>query len=70
MAFSPRKATTTVYLTDGFDGYEELLGRLGRHTTSKACLYLPSLAAVDHDALRELVRRSFDHESDGATPTS
>ena len=67
VAFSPRKAATTVYVLDGFDGYEDLLGRLGRHRTGKGCLYLSSLAAVDQDVLRELVRRSFDHARDEST---
>ena len=64
VGFSPRKGATTVYVLDGFDGYEDLLGRLGRHRTGKSCLYLSSLAAVDQDVLRELVRRSFAHGSD------
>ncbi len=59
VGFSPRKGATTLYLLEGFDGYEDLLGRLGKHRTGKSCLYLSSLAAVDHDVLRELVRCSF-----------
>lgn len=58
VGFSPRKAALTLYVMDGVDGYEDLLGRLGKHTTSKACLYLPSLAAVDQQVLRELVTRA------------
>jgi hypothetical protein len=53
--FSPRKRALTVHLADGFDGREELLGRLGPHTTGKACLYLKRLDAVDRDVLRALV---------------
>ena len=66
VAFSPRKGATTVYVLDGFDGYEDLLGRLGRHRTGKGCLYLSSLAAVDQDVLRELVRRSVAHGRHGS----
>ena len=58
VGFSPRKAALTLYVMDGVDGYEDLLGRLGKHKTSKACLYLPSLAAVDQQVLRELVTRA------------
>ena len=61
VAFSPRKANLTLYVMPGFDGYEELLGRLGKFTTGKSCLYLKRLADVDEAVLRELVRRSADH---------
>ena len=56
--FSPRKKELTVYVMAGFDGFEELLGRLGRHKVGKSCLYLRSLADVDLAVLEELVRRS------------
>lgn len=57
--FSPRKASTTVYLPDGFDQRGELLARLGPHTTSVSCLYIKRLADVDLDVLAELVRASY-----------
>ncbi len=38
-----------------------------RHRTGKSCLYLSSLAAVDQDVLRELVRRSFASGRDEPT---
>ncbi len=59
VGFSPRKAATTVYVVDGFDGYRDLLDRLGPHSTGKACLYLTRLDDVDLTALEELVRRSY-----------
>lgn len=59
--FSPRKAALTVYLAQGFDGREVLLGRLGPHTTGKSCLYLKRLDAVDLDVLRALVESSYRH---------
>ncbi len=67
VGFSPRKGATTLYVHDGFDGYEDLLGRLGRHRTGKSCLYLSSLSAVDQDVLREFVRRSFASGRDEPT---
>lgn len=57
--FSPRKASTTVYLADGFDGYADQLAHLGPHTLGKSCLYIKDLATVDLDVLEELVRRSY-----------
>jgi hypothetical protein len=59
VGFSPRKQNLTLYLTGGFDGYTELLGRLGKHSTGKSCLYVKKLADVDADVLRELVTRSY-----------
>ena len=56
--FSPRKKDLTVYVMAGFEGYDELMGRLGRHKTGKSCLYLRSLADVDLAVLEELVRES------------
>jgi hypothetical protein len=59
--FSPRKSALTVYLNDGFEGRQELLDRLGPHTTGASCLYLKRLDAVDLDVLRELVASSYRH---------
>lgn len=59
LGFSPRKQDLTIYLMPEFDGRAELLARLGRHRTGKACLYLKRLADVDRGVLRELVRESL-----------
>ena len=59
--FSPRKQDLTIYITAGFDGYGELLGKLGKHKTGKACLYINRLEDVDLSTLKELVRRSVEH---------
>ncbi|MBP8950281.1 MAG: DUF1801 domain-containing protein, partial [Candidatus Promineofilum sp.] len=59
-AFSPRKANLTLYITPGFERYEELLGRLGKFTTGKSCLYVKRLSDVDEATLRELVRQSVE----------
>jgi hypothetical protein len=61
VGLSPRKQSLTLYIVEGFAGYAELLARLGRHTLGKSCLYLPRLSDVDLDALRDLVRASYDH---------
>ncbi len=57
--FSPRSGSTTVYFPLGFDGLEDLLPPLGRHTTGVSCLYLTRLDAVDVEVLEEMVRRSY-----------
>jgi hypothetical protein len=59
LGFSPRKASTTVYLADGFDAYADELARLGPHSLGKSCLYLKDLSTVDLGVLEEMVRRSY-----------
>lgn len=61
VGFSPRTGSTTLYIMDGFDEYDELLGRLGKHSTGKSCLYIKRLDQVETDVLEEIVRRSVDH---------
>jgi hypothetical protein len=69
VGLSPRKAALTLYLSSGFDGADELLGRLGPHSIGKSCLYLKRLSAIDQDVLRELVGDAFAH-LDGRTLTT
>jgi hypothetical protein len=58
--FSPRKQSLTLYIMGGLEGHENLLGKLGKHRTGAACLYINRLADVDVDVLRELIRISFE----------
>ncbi len=59
--FSPRKQSFTVYISDGFDEYQALLSKLGKHTTSKVCVYFKRLEDVDESVLRELIATSYRH---------
>lgn len=61
VAFSPRKQNLTLYIMAGFDQYEELRARLGKHKVGKSCLYVNKLTDLDETALRELIRLSVDH---------
>lgn len=60
VGFSPRKQNLTLYLTYGFESDRELMQKLGKHKTGKACLYINKLADVNMGVLRELVRRVVD----------
>jgi hypothetical protein len=60
VGFSPRKQNLTIYLSYGFDKQVELMSRLGKYKTGKACLYVKRLADVDLDVLRELVRQAVE----------
>ncbi len=58
IGFSPRKQGLVLYLMADFDAQAELLASLGKHTTSKACLYIKRLSDVDVGVLRQLIERS------------
>ncbi len=58
VGFSPRKQNLTLYIMAGFDGYPELLKKLGKFSTGKSCLYIKKLADVDKKVLKELVSES------------
>ncbi len=59
--FSPRKQNMTLYIMPGFEQYDDLLNKLGKHKTGKSCLYINKLDDVDLDVLRELVAQSADY---------
>jgi hypothetical protein len=56
--FSPRKQNLTIYIIAGFDKHAALLKKLGKHTTSRGCLYIKKLQDVDQKLLKELVTDS------------
>lgn len=59
IGFSPRKAELVLYVLSGGAEEAELLARLGKHKTGKACLYVTKLADVDMGVLEALVRRAI-----------
>lgn len=59
--FSPRKQNLTLYIMAGFDEYDQLLEKLGKHAIGKSCLYIKKLEDVDQEVLKELVSRSVEH---------
>jgi hypothetical protein len=56
--FAARKSEFAIYIVAGFEGQEDLLAKLGKHKTAKACLYVKRLADVDLKVLEKLVARS------------
>jgi uncharacterized protein YdhG (YjbR/CyaY superfamily) len=58
LAFSPRKASITVYF-EGFDRYADQLEKLGKHKQSVSCLYINKLADIKLNILREMLEMSF-----------
>lgn len=60
IGFSPRKQALVVYLMADFESQQELLSKLGKHTTSKACLYIKRLSDVDAGVLKRMIERSVE----------
>jgi hypothetical protein len=59
--FSPRKQNLTLYIMAGFERWDDLMAKLGRHTTGKSCLYVKRLSDIDAKVLKELVTASVKH---------
>lgn len=60
LAFSPRSASLTIYFDHGFAGkYAQELTLLGKHKSSKACLYINKLEDINLDILGSMLERSF-----------
>ena len=60
--FSPRKRSLSIYVTTGFNDFEALLSKLGKHRLGKGCLYINKLADVDLDVLREIIQKAYETE--------
>ena len=63
VGFSPRKSALSIYFTGAYFPESEkeaqrLLGKLGKHTMGKACLYVKKLEDLDMDVLGDLVTLS------------
>lgn len=61
IGFYPRKGKITVYLMDGTTRHSELLARLGKHTTSRVCVYIKRLSDVELPVLEKIVKQSYDY---------
>ena len=61
VGFSPRKQNLTLYVMTGNKDSQELFKNLGKHTTSKACLYIRRLSDVDQTVLEKLIQKSYRH---------
>ena len=59
--FSPRKQNLTLYIMAGFARYERLMGKLGKHSTGKSCLYIKRLSDIDMGVLKEIISSSYEH---------
>lgn len=58
IAFSNRKQAITLYLSYTISDYPEL-EKLGKHKTSKSCLYINKLDDINIDILEEIVKKAI-----------
>lgn len=58
-AFSPRKKDLTVYLMMGFQKHDELMKKLGKHSSAKSCLYIKRLSDIHVPTLKKLIKTSI-----------
>lgn len=61
IGFYPRKGKITIYLMDGTARYSELLGKLGKHTTTGYCIYIKSLTDIDLSILEQILQQSYEY---------
>jgi len=61
IGFSPRKQNLSLYVMPGFINFQPLLNKLGKHKTSKACLYINKLDDIDINVLKELIGQSITY---------
>jgi hypothetical protein len=61
IGFYPRKDKMTIYLMDGTVRYTELLAKLGKHTTSRVCVYIKRLSDVQLPILEQIVQQSYEY---------
>jgi len=59
-AFSPRKVATTVYFYLPEENRKELLSKLGKHKSSKACIYINKLTDIDIEILKKIILLSIE----------
>jgi hypothetical protein len=59
VGLAPRKAALTFYGLTYYGSNDDLLERLGPHTTGKGCVYVKKLEALDREVLTEMVRRAW-----------
>ena len=61
IGFYPRKGKLTFYLMDGTVRYSELLARLGKHTTSRVCVYIKRLSDIELPILEQIFQQSYEY---------
>jgi len=66
IAFSPRKANITLYLTEEVLR-SDLMEKLGKNSCGKGCLYIKKLSDVDVPTLKKLIRETVRKRTEAAS---
>jgi Domain of unknown function (DU1801) len=61
VGLSSRADSISLYLSSSFDQRDELLAKLGKHKSAKACVYVKSLKDIDLKVLAKLAKLSAAH---------
>lgn len=61
--FSPRKDSLVFYLSSEFENRELLLSKLGKHKSSKGCVYVKKLSDIDIETLKIIITNSMNYIS-------
>lgn len=59
--FSPRKDSIVVYFAPEYENREVLLSQLGKHKSSKVCVYVKKLSDIDINVLEIMVVNSMTY---------
>lgn len=59
LGFHPGKGKITIYLMDGTARHAARLADLGRHTTSRVCVYVNRLSDIQLAVLEDVLRDSY-----------
>jgi hypothetical protein len=58
-AFSPRKDSLVLYFATEYENREVLLTKLGKHKSSKSCVYVKKLGDIDIEVLKTMTINSM-----------
>ena len=61
MGLASRSNAIALYLSSTFENRDALLAKFGKHKSAKACVYIQSLADIDQNILKEMIRASVAH---------
>jgi hypothetical protein len=59
IGFALRRQNITIYLSYGFEQDAQLMSKLGKYKTGKACLYINKLSDIDINILKTLISKSL-----------
>ncbi|MBT8200339.1 MAG: DUF1801 domain-containing protein [Acidimicrobiia bacterium] len=61
VGFSPRADRITLYIMSGLRGFDDILDRLGPHTSGKSTVHIKRLDDLDREALIDLISECVKH---------